>query len=41
MNVYPLQEMGSYAPRDAVFASLRAKLAREVSSSAVLADFAR
>ena len=38
MNIHPPQEMGSYASRDAVFASLRVKLAREVSSSAVLAD---
>ena len=38
MNIHSPQEFGSYASRDAVFASLRAKLAGEVSSSAVLAD---
>lgn len=38
MDIHPLQEFGSRASRDAVFASLRAKLADEVSSSAVLAD---
>lgn len=38
MNIHSPQEMGSYSARDAVFASLRAKLAGEVSSSAVLAD---
>ena len=38
MNVHSPQELGSYASRDAVFASLRAKLTGEVSRSAVLAD---
>jgi hypothetical protein len=38
MNIHSLQEFGSRASRDAVFASLRARLAGEVSSSAVLAD---
>ena len=38
MNIPPLQEVDNCASRDAVFASLRAKLAHEVSSSAVLAD---
>ena len=38
MNIHSPQELGSYASRNAVFASLRAKLTGEVSSSAVLAD---
>jgi hypothetical protein len=38
MDIHPPQEFGRGASRDAVFASLRAKLAGEVSSSAVLAD---
>jgi hypothetical protein len=38
MNVHSPQELGRYASHAAVFASLRAKLAGEVSSSAVLAD---
>jgi hypothetical protein len=38
MNIHPLQEFRSRTSRDPVFASLRAKLAGEVSSSAVLAD---
>jgi hypothetical protein len=37
MNIHSPQEFASYASHDAVFASLRAKLAGEVSSSAVLA----
>jgi hypothetical protein len=38
MNIHSPQEFGRAASHDAVFASLRAKLAGEVSSSAMLAD---
>ena len=38
MNIHSPQEFGRAACYDAVFASLRAKLAGEVSSSAMLAD---
>ena len=38
MNINSPQEFGRAASHDAVFASLRAKLAGEVSSSAMLAD---
>ena len=38
MNIHFPQELRRRASHDAVFASLRAKLSREVSSSAVLAD---
>jgi hypothetical protein len=38
MNIHPPQEFKIAASHDAVFASLRAKLAGEVSSSAMLAD---
>jgi len=38
MNIHSPQELRRRASHDAVFASLRAKLSREVSSSAVLAD---
>jgi hypothetical protein len=38
MNIHSQQELGRCASHAAVFASLRAKLAGEVSSSAVLAD---
>ena len=38
MNIHSPQKLGRYASHAAVFASLRAKLAGEVSSSAVLAD---
>jgi hypothetical protein len=38
MNIHLPQEFKMAASRDAVFASLRAKLAGEVASSAMLAD---
>ena len=38
MNIYSPQKLGRCASHAAVFASLRAQLAGEVSSSAVLAD---
>lgn len=38
MSIHSPCEFAIAAPRDAVFASLRATLAREVSSSAMLAD---
>ena len=38
MNIHSPQEFGRAASHDAVFASLCAKLAGEVSSSAMLAD---
>jgi hypothetical protein len=38
MNIHSPQEFERAASHDAVFASLRAKLADEVSSSAMLAD---
>src|SRR5271154_7400937 len=38
MNIHPPQEFKMAASQDAVFASLRAKLAGEVGSSAMLAD---
>jgi hypothetical protein len=38
MNIHPPQKFKMAASQDAVFASLRAKLAGEVGSSAMLAD---
>jgi hypothetical protein len=38
MNIHPPQEFKMAASQDAVFASLRARLAGEVGSSAMLAD---
>ncbi|MGC1296212.1 MAG: hypothetical protein WA869_14350 [Alloacidobacterium sp.] len=38
MDIHPSKKFRSGASRDAVFGSLRAKLAGETSSSAVLAD---
>ena len=38
MSIYSPCEFAIAAPRNAVFASLRAKLSREVSSNAMLAD---
>jgi Helix-turn-helix domain of resolvase len=38
MNIHSPQEFGRAASRDAVFATLRARLAGEVSSSAMLAE---